>query len=78
MADPRYESPVSDLTAAQLAAALRKSVVDVKANFPKGTGVCVFAFDLGKPGGVGYIANAQRADMVKMLRHWLRKQASQS
>lgn len=80
--DPRHRSPVAGLTGEPLAVALRKSIEQVQANFPPHTGVCVFVFDFNtKPGdfgGMGYISNAQRADMAKALREWLAKEAKTS
>lgn len=78
MNDPRYEVPVNGLSPKALAKALNASVDDVAKRFPPHTGVCVFVFDFGAGGGIGYAANADRADMVKALREWLNKQASLS
>ena len=80
MSDPRYKQPVAGLAPDELAAALRIAFASVVREFPPKTGICVFVFDFGAGGdrGLGYIANAQRADMVKSLREWLNKEAQQS
>jgi hypothetical protein len=75
MSDKRYTHPVAGLGPDDLAVALRQSVEDVARNFPPHTGICVFVFDFGKGGGMGFIANSPRDDMVKALREFLNRQA---
>ena len=77
--DPRYKAPVAGLKPDALAAAMRKSIDDVQANFPPKTGVIVFAFDFGDAGGgMSYIANAERASAIAALREWINHQSRQS
>lgn len=80
MSDPRYRHPVAGLGEEELSARLREAIADVQGIFPPSTGVCVFVFDFGggPATGLGYIANADRADMAKALREWLAKEASNS
>jgi hypothetical protein len=76
MVDARYQAPVAGLSPDELAAKLRASIAAVQGQFPYGTGVVVFTFDMAgaKGNGLGYIANAERADVIKALEEWIRHQ----
>jgi hypothetical protein len=40
---------------------------------PPGIGVALFLFDFGDTGGLAYVSNAQRDDMVRVIEEWLAK-----
>lgn len=69
--DSRYQVPVNGVSAEELGAKLRASHEAVMKQFPPGTGVAVFVFDIGAGGGMGYIANARRADVILALEEWI-------
>jgi hypothetical protein len=71
MSDRRYQMPVNGVTADKLGAKMRAAIKDVEKHFPPRTGICVFTFDFGEGGGMGYISNSERADMHKALREYL-------
>lgn len=77
IADPHYTVSVRGLTPAMLEYALNQSIESVKQNFPPKTGIAIFAFDYGTSedgGGLGYIANADRASMIKTIKEWIAHQ----
>lgn len=78
MPDHRYEHPVNGLGPDELSSALRTSIANVEANFPPSTGICVFVFDFGAGGGIGYIANTERTGMITALREWIRNTERQN
>lgn len=78
MNDPRYKVPVNNVTQEELAVSLKRSMRLVENEFPLQTGIIIFTFDFGPGGGVGYIANGDRLDCIKMLEEWIRQQRSLS
>lgn len=75
--DPRYQAPVGNMAAEVLPTKLKAAIADLERQFP-GLGLTLFVFDFGPSGGMSYISNAERADMVRALREFLRKQSNQS
>ena len=69
-----FTMPVSGVPTADLSAKLHASIDAVKALWPEGTGVTLFIFDFGKGGGLTYISNGERGDMVNVVREWLEHQ----
>ncbi len=71
-----YAAPIAGLEAEELATKLRASIAAVQGQFPFGTGVAVFVFDLNAKGagGFGWIANAKREDMIVALLEWIKIQ----
>lgn len=76
--DDRYEVPVNNVTAEALAKSLQRSMRLVENEFPLQTGIIIFTFDFGPGGGVGYIANGDRLDCIKMLEEWIAHQRTLS
>lgn len=78
--DPRYESSVNGVSAADMPDLMRRSMEAVQRVMPAGTGVIVFAFSFaGRPGNaLGYISNAYRADCIAALEEWIRRQREES
>lgn len=75
MNDPRYQSKIGGLSTEELSAKLREAMKEVETKFPPGTGIAVFVFDRGvAPGGFGWIANADRNDMIDALVEWIQIQ----
>lgn len=72
--DPQYASPVNGLGKIQLSENLRKSIELIAEVFPPKTGIALFVFDYGEGGGIGYVSNSERRDMIKAMKEWLRKQ----
>lgn len=74
--DPRFQSKVAGLSVDELSAALRAAMIEVEKQFPKGVGVAVFTFDMDAAGagGFGWIANANREDMIAALVEWIQVQ----
>jgi hypothetical protein len=79
ISDPRYTVPVKGMTPATLEFALRQSIESVKQNFPDRTGILIFTFDFGPAGegGLGYISNADRKDVIAAMRDWIKRQESE-
>lgn len=76
MDDARYQHPVNGMNKEVLAKRLRRAIREAQKALPPGTGITMFIFDFieeGKKGGVAYISNARREDMVKMVQEWLSK-----
>lgn len=72
--DPRYKSDVGPIPAMLVGPQLREAIADLEKRFP-GLGITLFVFDFGGPGkGLSYISNADRADMVRVVLEWARKQ----
>ncbi|MGJ0510225.1 MAG: hypothetical protein ACR652_24525 [Methylocystis sp.] len=76
--DRRYQMPVNGVSPEELPAKMRTAVDSVGKLFPPQTGVCVFVFDFGQGGGMSYISNAERADVINALQEWIRHQRSLS
>lgn len=76
--DPRYQSPVNHVSEEDLAVSLKRSMSLVENEFPMQTGIIIFTFDFGPGGGVGYIANGDRLDCIKMLEEWIKHQRTLS
>lgn len=74
MTGPRYEHPVGGLAADKLGERMRAAIDAARRELPPGVGVTLFAFDFGGGGGLAYISNAQRDDMVIAVREWLATQ----
>jgi hypothetical protein len=71
--DPRYTVPVGGIAADVLPAKLRTAIEGLQQQFPK-LGITLFVFDfLNAGGGISYISNAERGDMIRAVREWLRK-----
>ncbi|HHH29060.1 MAG TPA: hypothetical protein ENK57_12050 [Polyangiaceae bacterium] len=47
---------------------LRKAMRRLERIFPERTGILILAFDFGPKGTLSHISNAQREDMIKVLR----------
>lgn len=71
MNDPRYRAPVGGMAVDVLPEKLRAAIATLEKQFP-GLGLALFVFDFGA-GGLSYISNADRSDMVRAVREWLRK-----
>lgn len=69
-----YQHPVNGMAPTELARRLRKAIARVEKEMPARTGVTLFVFDFGEGGGLGYISNAQRADMIATVKEWIAKQ----
>lgn len=41
---------------------------------PDGVGFTIFLFDFGTGGNTAYVSSADRADMVRLIEEWLRRQ----
>lgn len=73
--DSRYQVGVGGIPADEVPAKMQEAMKAAQACFPPETGVAVFAFDRGtKVGGFGWIANANRGDMIVALQEWIRRQ----
>lgn len=59
-------------------AALRGIGDVLKAQTPKGMGFAFFLFDFGEKGGLYYVSNAQREDMIKTMEEWIAKEKRKS
>lgn len=79
MNDPRYQAPVGGMSAPVLPEKLRAAMLELEKQFP-GLGVTLFVFDYGgaTAGGIGYISNARRDDMINAITEWLQKQRTRS
>jgi hypothetical protein len=73
-ADPRYSARVAGVDVGNLAPKLRASMDALIAQWPKGTLFTLFVMDPGARGGLSYISNADRGDMIETVREWLRHQ----
>lgn len=73
MNDPRYTADLKGIPAEQLPEKMKDALRAVQGALPPGMGVTLFVFDFGTNGGVSYISNAQRGDMVRMIETWLRR-----
>lgn len=76
--DSRYAVGVAGLSRSALRQKLEEGIAAVIRLFPPRTGVCVFVFDFGKGGGLGYISNSERADMIAALKEWIHKEEFKS
>ena len=54
--------------------ALRTLAVLIEEQLPPGMGFGLLMFDFGPKGSMFWISNADRADMVKVMREWIAKQ----
>jgi hypothetical protein len=45
----------------------------IAADLPPGTGFAFFAFDFGERGNFAYVSSADRGDIVRALKEWIRK-----
>ena len=66
-ANDGYESEVNGLAPPELEKRLRHAIEMVQAIMPAHTGVTVMVFDFGAGGGLAYISNADRRNMVQAL-----------
>ena len=46
----------------------------LKAAMPSGIGFTLFIFEMGKQGFTSYISMAERADMISLIKEWLKVQ----
>lgn len=76
--DEGYKEPVNGVGPEELAEKMKKAHDEVRKIFPKRTGILVMTFDFGPGGGVGYICNGQRSDMINLLEEWIRNQRKMS
>ena len=68
----RYAAPVHGVGVDELPTKLRASIDGVLKLWPRNTLVTIFVMEPGKPGGgLAYISNAERADMLNVVREWL-------
>jgi len=80
MADDRHHETLSDKKWRLLVeTATRKTADRLKEDCLPGTGFALFMFDFGddgvRPGGaVAYVANGDRAGVIRLLKDWLRRQ----
>jgi GTPase len=52
---------------------LREMAGTVSSRLPAGWGMALFLFEFGENGTCFYISDAQREDMVRMLREWIQR-----
>jgi len=72
MHDERYQFRDDDAQRA-----LKTIAVQIDENIPDGMGFALFLFHW-RDGGIFYISNAERADMILAVKEWLKKQEAQS
>jgi hypothetical protein len=72
--DDRWAEPVNKVQPEELAKKMRQAHDRVRELFPPHTGVMIMTFDFGEGGGVGYICNGNRSDMMKLMEEWIEHQ----
>jgi len=70
----QYRFPVNGVAPDELRARMQRSIEAVRALWPEGTGLTLFAFDYGEGGGLSYISTADRQGMIDTVREWLQHQ----
>lgn len=71
----RYREPVAGIPPEALPDFMRRSLEAVLKEWPTHVSVTLFISDFGERGGLSYISNAQREDMIRVVREWLEHQA---
>jgi len=70
----RYRVGVGGVAPEALPDVMKRSLEAVLKEWPLPVGVTLFISDFGNGGGLSYISNADRADMVGVVREWLQHQ----
>lgn len=79
MTDARFKSGIRGVSPDELPVKLRAAIEKIAADFPNDTGIALFVFDRGAaPGGMAYIANVKREDMIAALVEFIQRQRGQN
>lgn len=57
-----------------LESAMRQVGNKIKEGLPPDVGFALFTFHLGEGGGLSYMSNAKREDMISVVKEWLELQ----
>lgn len=52
----------------------RELAVEIRKMLPAGTAFALMIADFGVKGNLAYVSNADRSDMIKMVKEWLERQ----
>lgn len=69
MNDPRYE--VKD---PEIKALLHNIAIRLKSEMPPGWGFTLFLFSYGEGGALFYLSSAERTDMIKVVKEFIKKE----
>lgn len=77
MGDPRYQAGLRGIPVDEVPAKIRAACRAAQAELPPKTGIVLLAFDFGVAGGLAYISNADRDDVLAVMKEWIaREEAS--